>query len=84
MKLPKLPTSEKFVNLVQYGIYALSCLFVAGIITWIIGLIRLSVELKDVPSASAGISIVAIPLFSTLIAVFSYVFWGLMRGEDTD
>jgi hypothetical protein len=36
--------------------------------------------LNDVPSASVGISIVAIPLFSVLISIFSYVFWGLKRN----
>lgn len=78
----KLPTDDKTASIIQYVIYALFCLFVAGIIGWIAHLIRLSWELQDVPSASIGISIVAIPLFSTLIGIFSYVFWGIKRGKQ--
>jgi len=72
---------EKLVIKAQYALYVLACLFVAGIIGWILHLIRLSWELNDVPSASEGISIVAIPLFLTLITIFSYVFWGIMRNR---
>jgi len=73
---------DKLVIKAQYAIYGLACLFVAGIIGWIAHLIRLSWELNDVPSASIGISIVAIPLFLVLIAIFSYVFWGIMRNRQ--
>jgi hypothetical protein len=76
----KLPSDDKTVKRVQYAIYVLACLFVGGIIAWIAHLLSLSWELQDVPSASIGISIVAIPLFSTLFGIFSYVFWGLMRN----
>ncbi len=78
----KFPTGDKTVSIIQYAIYASFCLFVAGIIGWIAHLILLSRELQDVPSASVGISIVAIPLFSTLIGIFSSVFWGIKRGKQ--
>lgn len=53
--------------------------FVVGITVWIINLIRLSLELEDVPGASVGISIVAIPVFIALAAVLTYVFVGLQK-----
>lgn len=53
--------------------------FVIGITVWIINLIRLSVELEDVPGATVGISIVAIPVFITLAAILTYVFVGLQK-----
>lgn len=58
-------------------------LFIGGIVTWIIHLIRTAWRLKDVPSASIGISLVAIPVFVILLGVILYVFWGLLgdRGE---
>ena len=56
--------------------------FVLGISVWIIHLMRLSRELHDVPSASVGISIVAIPVFMTGAAVLTYVFIGLRRGRE--
>ena len=73
-------------------IYALQVLsvvwiwvFVLGTSGWIIHLIRLSRRLRDVPSASVGISIVAIPVFLAGAAVLTYVFVGLQRGrEDPD
>jgi hypothetical protein len=47
-------------------------------VTWIIHLIRTAWWLGDVPSASIGISIVAIPVFLVLLGVVLYVFWGLL------
>ena len=53
-----------------------------GIIFWILTLIRLSKKLHDVPSASIGISIVAIPVFLILMCVFWYVFLGIMYNQE--
>lgn len=59
--------------------------FVLGISWWIVHLMRLSRRLHDVPSASVGISIVAIPVFFTVAVVLTYVFVGLQRGRrDAD
>jgi hypothetical protein len=57
-------------------------LFIGGIITWISHLIRTAWRLKDVPSASIGISLVAIPVFLILLGVILYVFWGLLGDRD--
>jgi hypothetical protein len=59
-------------------------LFIGGIITWIAHLIRTAWRLGDVPSASIGISIVAIPVFVTLLGVILYVIVGILgdRGEQ--
>ena len=56
--------------------------FVTGISIWILHLMRLSQRLHDVPSASVGISIVAIPVFLTGASVLTYVFVGLRRGAN--
>ncbi len=66
----------------QLAMLASIILAIGGIIIWIIHLIRLSHELQDVPSASIGISIVAIPVFLTLLGVFTYVFWGLLLNQE--
>ena len=66
------------VRVVQLGILALFWAFVIGIISWIIGLIRLSLQLRDIPSASIGISLVAIPVFLLLLGLVTYVFWGIL------
>ena len=67
----------RMVWTVQLGILALFWVFVIGIITWILRLIRLSLQLDDIPSASIGISLVAIPVFLLLLGVASYVVWGI-------
>ena len=72
---------EKIVFGFQLVLLASFVLAVAGIIVWIIHLIRLSHELQDVPSASIGISIVAIPVFLTLLGIGNYVFWGLLLNQ---
>lgn len=54
--------------------------FVLSISVWILHLMRLSHRLHDVPSASVGISLVAIPVFLTGASVLTYVFVGLRRG----
>jgi hypothetical protein len=57
--------------------------FIGGIVTWITHLIRTAWRLGDGPSASIGISLVAIPVFLTLLGVILYVFRGLL-GDAGD
>lgn len=74
---------DRTVRILQWAIAGAFVLFVGGIVTWIIHLIRTAWWLGDVPSASIGISLVAIPVFLVLLGVVVYVFWGLLtdRGE---
>jgi ABC-type dipeptide/oligopeptide/nickel transport system permease component len=65
----------------QIASMAMIWVFVLGISFWIIHLLRLSHRLHDVPSASIGISIVAIPVFLTGAAVLTYVAVGIRRGR---
>ena len=72
-----------WVAALQVASVAAIWVFVLGISVWIIHLMRLSQALHDVPSASVGISIVAIPVFLTGAAVLTYVFVGLRRGRGS-
>jgi len=72
----------RWIYFLQIGSVAWMWVFVLGISGWILHLIRLSTQLHDVPSASIGISIVAIPVFLTGAAVLTYVFVGLQRGRE--
>lgn len=72
-----------WVSVLQVVSVAAIWVFVLGISAWIIHLMRLSHELHDVPSASVGISIVAIPVFLTGASVLTYVFVGLRRGAGS-
>jgi hypothetical protein len=70
---------DRTVRAIQWAMAGVAVLFIGGIITWIAHLIRTAWRLGDVPSASIGISIVAIPVFLVLLGVIISVFWGLLR-----
>ena len=72
---------DRMVRVLQWAMPGVAVLFIGGIITWIAHLIRTAWRLGDVPSASIGISIVAIPVFLTLLGVILYVFVGLLRSR---
>ena len=76
--------NPRAVRAVQLGMLALFWAFVIGIISWIIGLIRISLQLRDIPSASIGISLVAIPVFLLLLGLATYVFWGILFDISED
>ncbi len=74
------PKASRPIFLLQLASVAAMWVFVVGISYWIVHLLVLSHRLHDVPSASVGISIVAIPVFLTGAGVLTYVFFGLRRG----
>ena len=76
------PPPDRAVRAIQWAMAGAAVLFIGGIITWISHLIRTAWRLKDVPSASIGISLVAIPVFLTLLGVILYVFWGLLGDRS--
>ncbi len=51
---------------------------------WVVNLLRLSYELPDVPSATFGISIIAVPVFVTIAGILTYVFIGLQKGKEKE
>lgn len=76
--------NKKIIFIMQVISLSLIWIFVAGISVWILNLLNLSLKLSDVPSATIGISLVAIPVFVTIAIVLTYVFVGLQRGNSQD
>ncbi|MBM2846625.1 MAG: hypothetical protein HW407_1937 [Bacteroidetes bacterium] len=76
------PRTEKIIFIAQILSVSLIWVFVIGITVWILNLIRISIELHDMPGASVGISIVAIPVFITLASILTYVFLGLQKERN--
>lgn len=72
------PVSDRTVRTIQWAMAGAAVLFIGGIVIWITHLIRIAWLLGDGPSASIGISLVAIPVFLTLLGVILYVFRGLL------
>lgn len=75
---------SKLIVFLQYLLPVSFTCAMLGIILWIVSLIMLSRELNDTPSASMGISIVAIPIFLVMLTVFWYVFLGVIRNQEEE
>jgi len=81
--MKKVEPERKWIVLLQVGSVAMMWVTVLGVSFWILHLIRLAIRLHDAPTASVGISIVAIPVFMTCAGVLTYVFVGLQRGRHS-
>ena len=73
---------DRWVRFFHYAIACTPVVFIGGIIGWVTHLIRTSLRLHDVPSGAIGISLVAIPVFITLMCVLLYVLWGILRDRS--
>ena len=73
---------KKIIATAQLVSFLLMWIFVIGIIIWIINLISISVELHDVPGVSLGISLIAIPVFTTLASILTYAYFGFKKKEN--
>lgn len=76
--------TPRWIYVLQVVSVGMIWVFVLSISAWILHLLQLSQRLHDVPSASVGISIVAIPVFLTGAGVLTYVFVGLQRGAKEE
>jgi len=74
-------TTRNWIFALQVASVGMIWVFVLSISFWIVHLLRLSRELRDTPSASLAISILAIPVFMIGASVLTYVFVGLQRGK---
>jgi hypothetical protein len=55
--------------------------FLGGIVTWVLNMVHVSQSLGDAQNASIGISLVAIPVYSLVASILTYVFFGIQRGR---
>ena len=76
------PAADRVVRFLHYAIACTPVVFIGGIIAWVTHLIRTSLRLHDVPSGAIGISLVAIPVFITLMCVLLYVLWGILGDRS--
>ncbi len=68
----------------QIALLAGFSLFASAVVLWITRLIYISWVLQDVFSASIGIALVAVPVFTFLLIIINYVFWGLRAEKEVD
>jgi len=72
----------------QRGIRALQILsivlmwaFLGGVVTWMVNVVGVSRAQGDALTASVGISMVAVPVYTLVASVLTYVYFGLRRGR---
>lgn len=70
------------VRVAQFISIFVMWIFVVSISAWIVNLLALSIELQDALEASIGIGLVAIPVYLTLAAILTYVYFGLRKEEN--
>jgi hypothetical protein len=73
----------------QHGIRTLQLLsivlmwtFLGAIVTWVVNMVRVSRSLGDALTASVGISLIAIPVYSLVAGILTYVYFGIQRGRE--
>jgi len=71
---------HRSIRLVQVMSIGIMWVFLASVVFWILHLVSVSRTLGDALTASVGISIVAIPVYTLVAGILPYVFIGLWRG----
>jgi hypothetical protein len=68
-----------------YGLQLLSIMlmwgFLASAIVWMVNVVGVSRTLGDALTASVGISLVAVSVYTLVASMLTYVFFGLRRGR---
>jgi hypothetical protein len=75
---------RKRIRVLQIASLTWIWIFVLGVDTWILSLLRVAKNLNDALNASVAIGIVAIPLFLTIASILTYVFVGLQKHRTED
>lgn len=75
------PWYERAIRALQMLSIAVMWAFLCGVVTWILNEVRVARSLGDALTASVGISLVAIPVYTLVAAVLTFVFFGIQRGR---
>lgn len=76
--------ADDIIFIAQIMSVSLIWILVIGMTLWLLSLLLLAIELKDVPGFSMAISLVTIPVFWSLAGLLTYVFVGLRRNRRSD
>ena len=55
--------------------------FLTAIVSWVINMVHVAHSLDDALTASVGISLVAIPVYTLVAAILTYVYFGVQSGR---
>jgi hypothetical protein len=72
---------QRSIRTLQVLSIAMMWMFLGTIVTWILNEVNVARSLGDAMNASVGISLVAIPVYTLVAGVLTYVFFGIQRGR---
>ena len=72
---------QRGIRTLQLLSIILMWMFLGVIVAWVINMVRVSESLGDALTASVGISLVAVPVYSLVATILTYVFFGIQRGR---
>jgi Fe2+ transport system protein B len=72
---------QRSIRTLQVLSIAMMWMFLGTIVTWILNEVSVARSLGDSLNASVGISLVAIPVYTLVAGVLTYVFFGIQRGR---
>jgi hypothetical protein len=75
------PWYERGIRVLQLMSIVLMWAFLGGAVTWMVNVVSVSRAQGDALTASVGISLVAVPVYTLVASVLTYVFIGLQRGR---
>lgn len=75
------PWYRRGIRLLRLMSIVLMWLFLGGVITWMVNVVRVSHSLGDALTVSVGVSVVAVAVYTLVAAVLTYVFFGLQSGR---
>ena len=75
------PWYQRGIRTLQLLSIVLMWTFLGGIVTWLVNMVRVSESLGDSLTASVAISLVAIPVYSLVAGILTYVYFGIQRGR---
>jgi hypothetical protein len=75
------PWYQRGIRTLQLMSIVLMWAFLGGIVTWLVNMVRVAKALGDSLNASVAISFVAIPVYSLVASMLTYVYFGIQRGR---
>ncbi len=72
---------QRSIRTLQVLSIAMMWTFLGAVVTWILNEVSVARSLGDALNASVGISLVAIPVYTLVAGVLTYVFFGIQRGR---
>jgi hypothetical protein len=75
---------ERGIRTLQFLSIVLMWTFLGAIVTWVLNMVKVAHRLGDSLTAAVGISLIAIPVYSLVAAILTFVYFGIQNGRQED